>query len=141
MVPYPKSVLESRGSGSAGRTTRESKNEEQQSGETLSRRAFVGSLAAMSAVAPAPAPASALDQQAAPGSLGVATMSDAILSEKIRRARLSGPSQVTANATVAEMGSQGRLVVLSKGTNEWVCCPGNENIIGDVPMALDPMGM
>jgi len=68
-------------------------------------------------------------------------MSDAILSEKIRRARLSGPSQVTANATVAEMDSQGRLVVLSKGTNEWVCCPGNENIIGDVPMALDPMGM
>ena len=141
MVPHPKSVLESTVSGSAGRKTRESKNEEQQSGETLSRRAFVGSLAAMSAVAPALAPASALDQQAAAGSLGVATMSDAILSEKIRRARLSGPSQVTANATVAEMGSEGRLVVLSKGTNEWVCCPGNENIIGDVPMALDPMGM
>ena len=81
MVPYPKSVLESTVSGSTGRKTRESKNEEQQSGETLSRRAFVGSLAAMSAVAPALAPASALDQQAAAGSLGVATMSDAILSE------------------------------------------------------------
>jgi len=141
MLPYPNSALESIASGSTGRRPRESRNEERQSGETLSRRAFVGSLAAMSAVAPALAPASALDEQAAPGSLGVATVSDAILSEKIRRARLSGPSQVTANATVAEMGSQGRLVVLSKGTNEWVCCPGNENIIGDVPMALDPMGM
>ena len=141
MLPYPNSALESIASGSTGRRPRELRNEERQSGETLSRRTFVGSLAAMSAVAPAPAPASAPDQQAAPGSLAVATMSDAILSEKIRRARLSGPSQVTANATVAEMGSQGRLVVLSKGTNEWVCCPGNENIIGDVPMALDPMGM
>jgi len=106
MVPYPKSVLESTVSGSTGRMTRESKNEEQQSGETLSRRTFVGSLAAMSAVAPTLAPASAPDQQTAPGSLGVATMSDGILSEKIRRARLSGPSQVTANATVAEMDSQ-----------------------------------
>jgi len=68
-------------------------------------------------------------------------MADAITAEKIRRARLSGPSQVTANATVAEMDAQGRLTVLSKGTNDWVCYPGNENIVGDVPMALDPMGM
>jgi hypothetical protein len=66
---------------------------------------------------------------------------DEILTEKIRRARLSGPSIVTADATVADMDAQGHLQVLSKGTNEWVCCPGNENIIGDVPMALDPMGM
>jgi hypothetical protein len=68
-------------------------------------------------------------------------MTDPITAEKIRRARLSGPSFVTTNATVAEMDAQGQLLVLSKGTNEWVCCPGNENIIGDVPMALDPMGM
>ena len=68
-------------------------------------------------------------------------MTDAITSEKIRRARLSGPPQVTANATVSEMDALGRMTVLSKGTNEWVCFPGNENIIGDVPMALDPMGM
>lgn len=65
-------------------------------------------------------------------------MTDTITSEKIRRA---GPPRVTANATVAEMDAQGRLTVLSKGTNEWVCFPGNENIIGDGPMALDPMGM
>lgn len=68
-------------------------------------------------------------------------MTDAMVSEKIRRARLSGPPQVTANATVAEMGAPGQHTVLSKGTNEWICFPGNENIIGDVPMALDPMGM
>jgi hypothetical protein len=141
MLPYPNSALESIASESTGRRLRELKSQEQQAGETLSRRTFVGSLAAMGAVAPALVPASALEPQTAPDSLGVASMPDAILSAKIRRARLSGPSQVTANATVVEMDPQRRLVVLSKGTNEWVCCPGNENIIGDVPMALDPMGM
>ena len=68
-------------------------------------------------------------------------MTDEILKEKIRRARLSGPSIVTADATVADMDGEGHLQVLAKGTNQWVCFPGNENIIGDVPMALDPMGM
>jgi len=68
-------------------------------------------------------------------------MSDEILKEKIRRARLSGPSMVTADATVAEMDAQGNLSVLHQGTNDWICFPGNENVIGDVPMSLDPMGM
>jgi hypothetical protein len=114
----------------------------------VSRRALVGSLAA-TATFP-----SLLHSAAAPiGRASVATTgsrteepqetrtTDAIVQEKIRRARLSGPSIVTADATVAEMDAPGHLTVLSKGTNEWVCCPGNENIIGDVPMALDPMGM
>jgi hypothetical protein len=107
----------------------------------LTRRTLVASLAVASAVAPALLPASALGSPANPESRGAGTMADTITAEKIRRARLSGPSQVTANATVAEMDAQGRLAVLSKGTNDWVCCPGNENIVGDVPMALDPMGM
>jgi hypothetical protein len=68
-------------------------------------------------------------------------MKDEVLKEKIRRARLSGPPSVTSNATVAEMDAQGKMVVLLKGTNEWLCMPGNENVVGDVPMALDPMGM
>ena len=133
-----------------GRRLRELKNRKQRSAETadlrashqpLSRRSFVGSLAAMSAAAATLVPAAAFEPQATQAPLGAASMTNAITSEKIRRARLSGPSQVTANATVAEMDAQGRLTVLSKGTNEWVCSPGNENIIGDVPMALDPMGM
>jgi hypothetical protein len=107
----------------------------------LTRRTLVASLAMVSAVAPALLPASALGSPANPASPGAGTMADAITAEKIRRARLSGPPQVTANATVAEMDAQGRLTVLSKGTNDWVCYPGNENIVGDVPMALDPMGM
>jgi hypothetical protein len=68
-------------------------------------------------------------------------MADEILKEKIRRARLAGPKIVTDDATVAEMDAQGNFVVLHQGNNNWICLPGNENIIGDVPMALDPMGM
>jgi hypothetical protein len=128
---------------------RELKKEDQQaattadlraSRHTFSRRSIVGSLAAVSAVAPTLIRAE-FEPHATPAPLGAASMMDAITSEKIRRARLSGPSQVTTNATVAEMDAQGRLTVLSKGTNEWVCFPGDENIIGDVPMAADPMGM
>ena len=46
---------------------------------------------------------------------------------------MSGAGKPT-NATVAEMDAQGRHTILLKGTNEWVCFPGNENVIGDVPM-------
>ena len=69
------------------------------------------------------------------------SMNDEVVEEKIRRALLSGPPSVTREATVAEMDAQGKMVVLRQGTNQWVCMPGNENIIGDVPMCLDPMGM
>jgi hypothetical protein len=68
-------------------------------------------------------------------------INDEIVKEKIRRALLSGPASVTRDATVVEMDAQGKTVVLRQGTNQWVCMPGNENIIGAVPMCLDPMGM
>jgi hypothetical protein len=66
---------------------------------------------------------------------------DAVAAAKIARARLSGPSQVTADATVAEMDSNGDLVILAHGTNDWICFPGNENEVGNVPMCCDPMGL
>jgi len=68
-------------------------------------------------------------------------MQDRAQDPKITRARLSGPEQVTRNATVAELGADGTLTVLAKGTNEWVCVPGNENKIGEPPMCMNPMGM
>jgi hypothetical protein len=68
-------------------------------------------------------------------------LSEEIRNEKIRRALLSGPSAVTKEATVAEMDGQGNMTVLRAGTNEWVCVPGNQNIIGATDMCLDPMGM
>jgi hypothetical protein len=64
-----------------------------------------------------------------------------IKNEKIRRATLAGPSCVTAEATVAEMDAKGQLTVLRPGTNDWVCVPGDQNIIGATDMCLDPMGM
>ena len=68
-------------------------------------------------------------------------MSDEITKAKIRRALLSGPDSVTRDATVAEMGMDGKMTVLRQGTNQWVCIPGNENIIGAADMCADPMGL
>jgi hypothetical protein len=59
---------------------------------------------------------------------------------RITRARLSGPEQVTKDATVAEMAADGTMTVLVKGANEWVCTPGDENKIGAPPMCMNPMG-
>ena len=67
--------------------------------------------------------------------------SDEVVKEKIRRARLSGPDVVTREATVAELHRDGTMNILRKGTNSWVCVPGDENIIGQTDMSLDPMGL
>jgi hypothetical protein len=69
------------------------------------------------------------------------TMAEKIKEEKIRRARLAGPSCVTRDATVAEMDGDSGMTVLHQGTNEWICVPGNENIVGATDMCLDPMGL
>jgi hypothetical protein len=119
---------------------------------STSRRSFVSTLAVVGGTAPVlssvttPRDSFASESRSvespnklhAPAAVG---MTDAITNEKIRRSRLSGPPVVTANATVVEMDFQGRLTTLLRGSNEWVCFPGNENVIGDVPMALDRMGM
>jgi hypothetical protein len=68
-------------------------------------------------------------------------MAEEIKKEKIRRAMLAGPSSVTAEATIAKIDHQGNLTVLRPGTNEWVCLPGDQNLVGRPDMALDPMGM
>jgi uncharacterized membrane-anchored protein len=72
---------------------------------------------------------------------GETVMSDEIVKEKIRRALLAGPDSITREAAVAEMDAHGRMTVLRQGTNQWVCVPGNQNIIGEADMCLDPMGM
>ena len=68
-------------------------------------------------------------------------MAEEIKKEKIRRAMLAGPHSITSEATVADMDEQGNMTVLSLGTNDWVCVPGNQNIIGWTDMCIDPMGM
>lgn len=68
-------------------------------------------------------------------------MAEGIKQEKIRRAMLAGPSCVTSEATVAELGTDGSMTVLRPGTNEWICVPGDQNIVGAADMCADPMGM
>ena len=75
------------------------------------------------------------------GETGEQVMAEAIRNEKIRRAMLAGPACITSEATVAEMDQLGQLTVLRAGTNDWVCVPGDQNIIGAVDMCLDPMGL
>ena len=76
-----------------------------------------------------------------PGEALPASEQERVLAIKIARAMASGPREITKNATVAEMGAEGKLVILRQGTNEWVCFPGDENVIGNVPMCADPMGL
>ena len=76
-----------------------------------------------------------------PGKAVPASEQERVLGIKIARAMLSGPGEITKDATVAEMGADGNLIILRQGTNDWVCFPGDENEIGNVPMCADPMGL
>jgi hypothetical protein len=70
------------------------------------------------------------------------TREEQVRAVKIARAMRAGPSVITEHATVAEMDKQGRMTeVLRQGTNEWVCMPGNEDVVGDPPMCVDALGM
>jgi hypothetical protein len=76
-----------------------------------------------------------------PGKAAPASQQERLLAAKIARAMLSGPHEITEHATVAEMGADGNLIILRQGANDWVCFPGDENEIGNVPMCADPMGL
>src|SRR5580692_8601383 len=103
---------------------------------TVSRRVFLRAATITGAGVATGGPSA----QAGVAMSGHSNVSDEIANEKIRRALLSGPDSVTREATVAEMDAQGKMTVLRPGTNQWVCVPGNENIIGQADMSLDPMG-
>jgi hypothetical protein len=122
--------------------------------ESISRRAFVRN-AALAGTALAALGKEGVAQQAGSGSYsnnaisGIPsgassagqTAAEQIVEIKIRRAMLAGPSEISKNATVMDKDEHGKMVVLRKGTNQWVCMPGNENVIGDPPMCADPMAM
>jgi hypothetical protein len=105
----------------------------------ISRRSFVEK-AAITGLAPMLSSATALGE-VAQAERPSTPLEEAIRNERIRRAMLSGPSVITKDATVVEMGRQGDMTVLRPGTNEWVCVPGNQDIIGQTDMCIDPMGM
>ena len=61
---------------------------------------------------------------------------------KIARAMRAGPPAITRDATVAEMDQHGNVAtILRKGSNGWLCIPGDENKVGDPPMCVDELGM
>jgi hypothetical protein len=104
----------------------------------MNRRSFVRGAALAGAL---PSVSSATLADASQMQSSDVHLEDAIRNERIRRAILSGPSVITKNATVAEMDRQGNMTVLRPGTNEWVCVPGNQDVIGQTDMCIDPMGM
>ncbi len=58
--------------------------------------------------------------------------------EKIARAILAAPSDISANATIMDVDG----TILREGSNEWVCLPGVGLIPGDKhPMCNDPVWM
>ena len=70
------------------------------------------------------------------------THEEQVRAVRIARAMRAGPSVITEHATVAQMDKQGRMTeVLRQGANEWVCMPGNEDVVGDPPMCVDALGM
>jgi len=103
----------------------------------VSRRSFIAT-AAVAGSLPTLAPALSAAAQL---SGATASREEATRKERIRRALLSGPAVITKDATVAEMDRDGKMTILRQGTNEWVCVPGNQDIVGQTDMCLDPMGM
>jgi hypothetical protein len=110
----------------------------EKTGGQVERREFLKGAAMVGAglAAPGSAEEAELEQQT-----NDSAHEEAIKKERIRRAMLAGPSAVTADATVAEIDAHGNLTVLRQGTNDWVCIPGNQDIIGQTDMALNPMGL
>jgi hypothetical protein len=56
---------------------------------------------------------------------------------KIASARSAAPAAISANATIAEMGADGKMTVLVKGTNGWLCLPDDPSTPGPDPMCAD----
>ena len=56
---------------------------------------------------------------------------------KIASARSAAPASISRNATVVEMGKDGKMITLHEGTNGWLCMPDNPGTPGPDPMCVD----
>ena len=61
--------------------------------------------------------------------------------ELIASAESAAPPSVGKNATIVNMGSDGKMETLRKGTNGWTCMPDNPTTPGPDPMCLDKASM
>jgi hypothetical protein len=71
---------------------------------------------------------------------GTKTTSESVQT-KIQRALSAGPPNITRNATVADMGSHGEIIVLRKGTNDFTCFAGSATGVGMPAMCEDKVAM
>jgi hypothetical protein len=56
---------------------------------------------------------------------------------KISSALSAAPRAIASNASVVEMGADGKMVTLRQGTNGWVCVPDDPGTPGPDPMCMD----
>ena len=121
--------------------------------EKLSRRSLVAratffgaAMAAISDVAKAQDAGSGSYSNAAialpEGGVATQTSEEQIRAVKIARAMRAGPRTIAEHATIAELDKSGRMTeILRQGTNEWICMPGDEDVVGGPPMCVDALGM
>lgn len=55
----------------------------------------------------------------------------------IALAMSAGPADIARSATIVKTDTQGKMVVLRKGSNSFTCTPGNPKVIGVPPMCAD----
>lgn len=58
---------------------------------------------------------------------------------KIASAMSAAPKQIASSATIAEIGADGKMVVLRAGTNGWLCMPDDANTPKPDPICADKM--
>ena len=66
---------------------------------------------------------------------------DAVRRPRSRVRGCRGPARSPRTRPSRKWTPNGDLVILVQGANDWICFPGNENEIGNVPMCCDPMGL
>jgi hypothetical protein len=82
-----------------------------------------------------------IDEQLARLEFAIALIGSEAGAEDPREPNAEATRQIIdAQATAAEMERDGQLTLLRPGTNDWVCVPGNQNIIGTTDMCLDWTG-
>jgi hypothetical protein len=55
----------------------------------------------------------------------------------IALAMSAGPAGIARSATIVKTDTQGKMVVLRKGSNSFTCTPGNPKVTGHPPMCAD----
>lgn len=61
--------------------------------------------------------------------------------DKITLALSAGPSNITKDATVADIGPGGKMTILRAGTNDFTCFPGDPSGVGMPAMCEDKVAM